>query len=137
MAKINIGKVLVGGLAAGVVMNGIDYLINEVVLKDMMTVSMAARNIDPAGVHIGTLVVLDFAMAILLVFTYAAIRPRFGAGPQTAMVAAVLLALVTSTLAAYFVGIGYFTWHEWVPNAALSTVNFCVSAFIGCSLYKE
>lgn len=137
MGKINVGKVIVGGIVAGVVMNGIDALINAVILKDMMTATLHARNIDPEAMNIATMVVLDFAMALLLVFTYAAIRPRFGAGPKTAIVAGLLLSLITSTLAGYFVGMGFFGWHEWAPNAALSTVNMCVSALAGCALYKE
>jgi hypothetical protein len=137
MGKINVGKVIVGGLVTGAVMNGIDALINMVILKDMMTATMTARNIDPAATNIPTMVVLDFAMGLLLVFTYAAIRTRFGPGPKTALVAGILLSLITGTLAAYFVGMGFFTWHEWVPNAALSTVNMCVSALVGCALYKE
>ncbi|TAK19343.1 MAG: hypothetical protein EPO35_00310 [Acidobacteria bacterium] len=137
MGKINVGKVIVGGIVAGIVMNGLDYVINEMLLKDMMTATLQARNIDPAALSIPTMVALDFAMALLLVFTYAAIRPRFGAGPKTAIVAGLLLALVTSTLAAYFVGMGFFTWNDWMPNAALSTINLCVSALAGCALYKE
>jgi hypothetical protein len=137
MGKINVGKVIVGGLVAGAVMNVLDYVINEMLLKDLMTATMTARNIDPATMSIPTMVVLDFAMGLLLVFTYAAIRTRFGPGPKTALVAGVLLSLITSTLAAYFVGMGFFTWHEWVPNAALSTVNMCLSALVGCALYKE
>ena len=137
MGKINVGKVIVGGIVAGAVMNGLDFVINTIILKDSMTATMTARNIDPAAMSIPTMVVLDFAMGLLLVFTYAAIRTRFGPGPKTALVAGILLSLITSTLAAYFVGMGFFGWHEWMPNAALSTVNMCVSALAGCAVYKE
>lgn len=137
MGKINVGKVIVGGLVAGAVMNALDFVINTYVLQDMMAATMTARNIDPAAVNIPTMVVLDFAMGLLLVFTYAAIRTRFGPGPKTALVAGILLSLITSTLAAYFVGMGFFGWHEFALNASLSTVNMCVAALVGCALYNE
>ncbi len=137
MGKINVGKVIVGGIAAGVVMNVGDYVINEMIMKGQYDSVMAARNIDPAAMNIATLVALDFAMALLLVFTYAAIRTRFGAGPKTAIVAGLLVVMVANVQAAYFVGMGFFTWDVYLPSAALSTTNVVVAALVGGALYKE
>lgn len=137
MGKINVGKVFIGGLAAGVVMNALDYVINEIILKDQFSAAMTARNIDPAAMNIGTMVTLDFAMALLLVFTYAAIRPRFGAGPRTALVAGLMVALVANVLAGYFVGMGFFTWDVWAPAAVLSTANIVICGLVGGAIYSE
>lgn len=137
MGKINVGKVIVGGLVAGVVLNVFDYVVNEIILKGQFDAVMAARNVDPAAMNIGTMVVLDFAMALLLVFTYAAIRPRFGPGPKTAAVAGLTLALTGNIVAAYFVGMGFFTWEVWTPAAALSTTNIVVATLVGAALYSE
>ena len=137
MGKINVGKLIVGGIAAGVVMNVGDYVINEMIMKSQYAAVMAARNIDPAAMNIATMVVLDFAMALLLVFTYAAIRTRFGAGPRTAIVAGLIVVMVANVQAAYFVGMGFFSWDVWMPSAALSTTNVVVSALVGGALYSE
>ena len=90
-----------------------------------------------SGSVIGQFVALDFVMAMLLVFTYAAIRPRFGAGATTAVVASLLTAATTSTLAGYFTAMGFFTWAVWVPATVASTVNFLIAGYVGAMLYKE
>jgi hypothetical protein len=137
MGKINVGKLIVGSIAAGVVLNAGDYLINNVLMKGAYDTVMAARNVNPAAMNIGTMVVLDFAMALLLVFTYAAIRTRFGAGPKTAIVAGVLVVMIANLQAAYFVGIGFFGWDVWLPSAAMGTANYVIAALVGGALYSE
>lgn len=137
MGKINVGKLIVGAIAAGVALNLGDYLINEVIMKGAYDVVMQARNVDPAATNIATMVVLDFAMALLLVFTYASIRTRFGAGPKTAIVAGVLVVMVANIQAAYFVGIGFYGWDVWIPSAAMSTANFVIASLVGGALYSE
>ncbi len=137
MGKINVGKLIIGGLAAGVVLNIGDYVINEIILKDTFAAVMTARNIAPEAMNMATLVALDFAMALLLVFTYAAIRTRFGAGPKTAIVAGLMVAMITGVQAAYFVGMGMFTWDVWAPAAALSTVDLIIASLVGGALYSE
>lgn len=141
MGRMNIGKVLAGGLVAGVVMNVLDYVINVYLMKSSYDAVMQARNIPLATVQstnamVG-LTLLDFAMAILLVFLYAAIRPRFGAGPKTAVVAALILAAVTGVTAAYFVEMGFFPWGVWGPSTIASTVNYVIAGLVGAAIYKE
>ena len=137
MGKINIGKLIVGGIAAGVVLNIGDYVINELILKESFAAVMTARNVAPESMNLATLVVLDFAMALLLVFTYAAIRTRFGAGPKTAIVAGLIVVMIANVQAAYFVGMGMFTWDVWMPAAALSTGNVVIASLVGGALYSE
>jgi hypothetical protein len=137
MGKINVGKVIVGAIVAGIAMNGFDYVINEMIMKADYAAVFAARNIDPMAMSIATMVVLDFAMALLLVFTYAAIRTRFGPGPKTAVVAGLLVALVGNVVAAYFAGMGFFPWDVYAKSAALSTTNTIVCALIGGAIYSE
>ena len=136
MGKINVGKVIVGGIVAGIVMNGIDFVINTMIMKDRMAAAMAMRNITIAP-NIATMVVLDFAMALILVFTYACIRTRFGPGPKTAIVAALIIAMTSNVLAAYFAGMGFFGWHMWGEMAVLETGNTIIAALAGCAVYTE
>lgn len=137
MGKINVGKVIVGGIAAGVVMNVFDYVINEVIMKTDYMAVFQARSIDPTLISIPTMVVLDFAMALLLVFTYAAIRTRFGPGPKTAVVAGLMIALTCNVLAAYFAGQGFFPWSVWAKAAVFATANMVISTVVGAALYSE
>ena len=89
---MNTQKIIVGGLAAGVVLNIIDWLGYGVILADRMKAELEAfkpglSEVMSGGRSIAMAVVTDFVIGILLVWTYAAIRPRFGPGPSTAAAA--------------------------------------------------
>jgi hypothetical protein len=114
MGKINLQKVIVGGLIAGVVLNIVDSVLFGVVLKDQMAAAMTSIN-RPAmtNAQIPWFVFLDFVAGIFLVWLYAAIRPRFGAGPATAAKAGV---------AGWFIGmllVNLFMWPMHVMPANL------------------
>src|SRR5262245_45608619 len=49
MASINTGKVVVGGLAAGLVANVIDFVVNTFVLANSWEAFAKAHNLDPAA----------------------------------------------------------------------------------------
>src|SRR5437870_4135761 len=84
MGKINWGRVVVGGLLAGVVLNIVDYLTYGVWLKADMAAAMTGLGKSPAAMDsaIPLWVALDFVSGIGLLWVYAAIRPRFGGGVQ-------------------------------------------------------
>src|SRR5258708_7210872 len=90
MGKINMQKVLIGGLMGGAVLNVVAWVLFGVVLKDQRAAAMTSIN-RPAmtNAQIPWFVFLDFVAGIFLVWLYAAIRPRFGAGPGTAAKAGV------------------------------------------------
>src|ERR1041385_5683036 len=90
---INRSRVFVGGIAAGVVLNVIDFISNMYLLKDRMTSEMnsvAAGLSDKmmAGSNAAGFIIMDFLIGILMVWMYAAVRPRMGPGPRTAMIVA-------------------------------------------------
>ena len=95
MASINVGRVVAGGLVAGVVANAIDFVTNTYILASDMAAWAPTRNLDPAAMNSGpvaaTWMVVDVIFGLLVVSTYAAMRPRFGAGPKTAMLAGLTL----------------------------------------------
>ena len=87
MGKINYGRVVLGGLLAGVVLNVLEFVLNVPILGDRWTAAMEALNLtgpEGAGVTIAY-VIWSFLLGIALVWFYAAIRPRFGPGPKTAI----------------------------------------------------
>jgi hypothetical protein len=89
MGRINLGKVIVGGLLAGLLINISEFVLNTIVIAKDMEAAMKAMNLPPiGGGQIGIFVVLGFALGITTVWLYAAIRPRFGPGVSTASCAA-------------------------------------------------
>jgi pimeloyl-ACP methyl ester carboxylesterase len=92
MGRINMGRVLLGGLLAGLIINTSEFILNGVVFADEMNAAMAALNKPPiANSMIVWFVVLGFGIGFMTVWLYAAIRPRFGAGPSTALCAALTI----------------------------------------------
>ncbi len=90
MGKINMQKVIIGGLIAGVVLNVIDFVVFGMLLKAQMAAAMQALGRPPmTNAQIPWFVFLDFVAGIGLVWLYAAMRPRYGAGPTTAAKAGV------------------------------------------------
>ena len=88
MGKINVAKVVMGGLLAGLVVNISETILNLVVVSSDMEAFLQARNLPPlGGSAIGGFIVLAFVAGIATVWLYAAIRPRFGPGPGTAATA--------------------------------------------------
>ena len=88
MGKISVAKVVIGGLLAGLVVNISETVLNLVVVASDMETILRDRNLPPMNNQtIGWFVVLAFALGLLTIWLYAAIRPRFGPGPGTAATA--------------------------------------------------
>jgi hypothetical protein len=91
MLRINLGRVLIGGLLAGLIINIGEYILNGVLIAEEMNAAMVALNRPPiAPAMIIWFVAFTFGFAFVLVWSYAAIRPRFGPGAQTAICASTL-----------------------------------------------
>ncbi|HEY4658222.1 MAG TPA: hypothetical protein VIH11_01820 [Gemmatimonadaceae bacterium] len=139
---MNTGKVVVGGLVAGLVMNVIDYVTNTYVLATQMKTEMdklnpsLMTNMEGSNTMI-TWIVLDFVLGILLVWTYAAIRPRFGAGPKTAVYAGLLFWLIGGVLWASLTAMGMWSWSFFALAACGYLVNMLVSSVAGAAVYTE
>ena len=139
---INTSKVVAGGLAAGVVLNVMDFIVNSFVLRSQNEAAMNALNpsLDAnmqSTAAIATFVVLDLLFGVLLVWTYAAMRSRFGPGPKTAFIATVQVWLVGGIIYSFMVAMGMFTWGYFAIGAVATLVNLGVSTQVGAMVYKE
>lgn len=139
MGRMNLGRLALGGVVAGVVGNALHYAIATYLMK-VETADMIQRlNLPVAAVDGSavTWIVVDFIWGLLLVFTYAAMRPRFGAGPSTAAIAGVALWLGTASVFAGLTAMGLYTQQAFIKQAALNLVVSVVAAMAGAYLYKE
>lgn len=139
---INTQKVFVGGLVAGVVLNIVDYLGNGVVLADRMKADTEAfkpglSEMMMEGSAIAMYVISDLIIGLLLVWTYAAMRPRFGPGPRTAVHAALLFWIVSAIVAAGYLHMGAMSTATWWMYACFWLVGLIVAAIVGGKLYTE
>ena len=139
---INNSKVLIGGIAAGVVMNIIDFISYKFILgARMMAESEAFKpGMSQAMMTSSAMVsniVMDLVLGILLVWTYAAIRPRFGPGMKTATYVAVLFWILAGIFLSGYLHMGMMSSGLWWTFAFIGLVNFWVSAWVGARLYSE
>ena len=138
MKGINLGRVIIGGLLAGLVINISEYLLNDVVAKADMEAAMKAlgKSVPMDGKTVAVWVILGFAIGIIAVWLYAAIRPRFGPGVGTAARAGLVIWLVGSAMfTVIVVNMGIF------PFMALplvwELVQSVLATIAGAWLYKE
>jgi hypothetical protein len=79
-------------LLAGLVFNIGESILNAVVLAESMKAVTAAHNLNEVGpAAIGVFVVLGFILGIVMTWLYAAVRPRLGPGPKTAILVGVVV----------------------------------------------
>jgi hypothetical protein len=91
MGRINLKGVIVGGLVAGLILNVVHYILWGVLFAKELADALQAIGRTPANSPVLLLIVLDFLYGVTLVYLYAAIRPRYGAAPKTAIWAGVIM----------------------------------------------
>jgi hypothetical protein len=84
MGKINLARVFLGGLLAGLIINIFEYVLNGVVFHSQWDAYMKAlgRQMRPGAIPF--FILSAFVAGIGVVWLYAVARPRLGAGPRTA-----------------------------------------------------
>ncbi len=127
MGKINWGRVVLGGLLAGVVLNVVDWLTYGVWLKADMAAAMQALGKQPGA--------MDSAIPL---WVYAAIRPRFGAGAKTAVIAGLAVWFFVGLLHAIGESpMGFMPQRLMMIGTCVALVSIPVATVVGAYVYKE
>ena len=139
MGHINYAGVLKGGIAAGIVMNISEFILNVPVAGAQMDKELAARNLPPvAGNQIAVFVVMTLLLGIMTVWLYAAIRPRFGAGPGTAICAGLVVWTLSYLYMSITMGVlGINSMGMVVVGVVWTAIEMIVAAAVGGYLYRE
>jgi pimeloyl-ACP methyl ester carboxylesterase len=139
MGRINLGRVLVGGLLAGVVINISEFLLNGVVFAEEFNDAMKAMNKPPIdNSMIVWFVLLGFGIGFMAVWLYAAMRPRMGAGPRTAACAGLVVWGLAYLYPNTFMGImGLFPTRIMAISSVWGLVEMIVAGIAGAWLYTE
>jgi len=142
--NLNRQKLLIGGLAAGLVLNIIDFLANAVIFAARM---QAEANAFKAGLgdqmaamgggQIAVYLFFNFIVGLLLVWTYASIRPRYGPGARTAAYVALLFFVFGMILTYGYKSMGMMSPGLWWSYTALWFVNLMLASTVGAWLYSE
>jgi hypothetical protein len=143
VSKINVWRVIGGGLLAGLVMNVVDAVYNGALLGawwqsegHALSPALMAR---PGLVAESTAgwVLVDFQIGILTVWLYAAIRPRFGPGARTAIVAGFATWLIAHVFFASYAFNGLYSWSLVGAASVGALVGALAGGLAGGWFYKE
>lgn len=139
MGTIDRGRVIVGGLVAGVVLNIGEYVLNGILLKERWDAAMTELGLATYGpAEIGIMVLLMFVLGLILVWVYAAIRPRFTPGPRAAIIAGLIAWLLLYAFP--------FVYNSLVPifpsdlmliGTVWGLFELPIATMAGAFLYKE
>ena len=143
MGKINWSRVLLGGLLAGAINNLLQFVVNRLYLFREWSKASEALG-SPAGGGTETrwlFTVLNLLAGVFVVWLYAMIRPRCGAGPKTAALAGLVFWLVSAmgpivlwSLSGMFPAIPAGLWATHLGTYLVIAV---LMAVVGAWPYKE
>jgi hypothetical protein len=139
MSRINVGRLIAGGLVAGAVANGLDFVINQYLMVDEGH-DMAQRlslSQEKLAASMTTWIIVDFLWGFLLVWVYTAFRSRFGPGPKTAVISGVTLWFTVCIMFAGLMSMGIYTQQAFIKASALTLVSSVLASLAGAALYKE
>jgi hypothetical protein len=139
MGKINLSRVIAGGLLAGLVINIGEMILNIFILDQRWEEAMKALGRPPMGNESWLyFILLGFGLGLVMIWIYAAIRARFGPGPATAICAGI----VTWALAYLYPSAGMLPM-QLFPRRLLfygtlwGFFELPIAALIGAWVYKE
>jgi len=141
MGNINLSRVIVGGVVAGLVFFIGDSVVHGVLLRSRWAEVMTA--LGRSGANVGSqhplyFLAYDLLKGLLAVGIYAAILPRFGPGTPTASIAAIFVwMLVIPTPLLGLLPMGLFGRRFAVMWSLYGLVPIVVGTRLGSWLYRE
>jgi hypothetical protein len=140
MGKINVGRLIVGGIVAGIAIDLLDYLVDGVWLAPRWASDMALLGKTGfSPVQIILFNVIGILTGLAAIWVYAAIRPRFGAGVKTAIIAGVAVWFIGVFLPnVSFMHVAHlFSNHLTLYTTLGGFVEVVFGTLAGASVYRE
>jgi hypothetical protein len=139
MNNVNLGRVLLGGLLAGLVLNFGEFLLNDLFLAKELQQFYARSGLTPPGTSfLIAAVSLTFVMGIVLVLLYALIRSRLGPGIKTAITAGLLMWFSVYVYTGIVNGMALSVPLNFILIAmAWGLVEYLLAAIVGGWVYRE
>ena len=142
MTSMNVGRLILGGLVAGLLMNVGEAVVHGGVLN-ADGVALIARYQLPnqsSPAALVSLIAMTFGLGIAAVWLYAAIRPRYGAGPRTAGIAGTAVWFLAHAWAGVYIGMGFMGLVPpklaFVPNVT-GLPEAIIATLAGAWCYRE
>lgn len=138
MARVDMRRVVLGGLVAAVIVNAFEAAFAFLMRSDWEA-AIQRLGIRPApGPATGLPIAWSFVVGIVSVWLYAAIRPRYGPGAGTAVRAALAVWALSSLSFAIALGsLGFLPPRLAASMSVWSLVEVIVAMLAGSFLYRE
>ena len=141
-SNTNLSRVVLGGIVAGIIMFVINGIVNGGFLNNdfQSWANDMGSLIHPPeqSISMSLWVLMCLIYGIAGVWMYAGIRPRFGAGPKTALLAGFFLWTVSKLTTSFdFIALGIFPSKIIVGQLIGSFVAIMLGVLLGARLYKE
>ncbi len=139
MGGINVSRWIAGGVVAGILIWVFEG-IGSVFYMSEMEATLASHNLSmemSAGILVLSILV-SLIVGLTIVFFYAVGRSRFGPGPKTAVIIAVVLWIggyLVSLIGYHMVGL--YSGHLLIHWGLIGLVEMIIAALVGGWIYRE
>lgn len=140
MGKINVGRLILGGIVAGVVANLLSYPVDGILLAPMWNHQL--QTWGQASFSRGQILwfeLFGIIVGLVAIWIYAGIRPRFGPGVKTAIYAGIavwIIAILVPNFALMWVP-HFFSGHLTLYTSIGGLFESVIGTIAGAALYKE
>ena len=142
MEKINITRVLFGGIIASLV-----FIVIEVIVEGVLNLIIGFNEADLAREYFPQIVLSGaryqiiniiylVASCTLAVWLYAALLPKFGSGFKTAIISSILIIFAIFLFILNNINMGIFPLKPALISLALGIAEFPVSIVAGAGIYR-
>ena len=139
--KINWARFVIGALVATIICFLSDGFMHERLLANDWSNVYGASGITEPHEHSWALIyffIFELGRGVLAIFLYVLMRGCCGAGPKTAVFAAIVAWFAFSlTGPAQFIPLGFFSNQLWLKAGAIQFVTSIIATLAGAALYKD
>jgi hypothetical protein len=136
MPRVNWPSVLKSGLLAGVVWIVLGAIVTTILGRDFAALPNNRLGAPTAGFVVIN-ATLDLLEGVSILWLYAAIRPRYGAGPKTAVLAACAWWFIVSLGDATWCSFGFFPARTVIPLMIGTLPALVLATLAGARVYRE
>ncbi len=138
MGKINWGRVIAGGVVAGIIINLFEYVTNGRVLAADWAAAMQTLGRQMPASATAIFILWGFLVGIATIWLYAVARARFGPGPGTAVLIGFvywIIGYLFPNLVSWALAI--FPSRLLAITTIVGLVEIIVASLAGAFIYKE
>ena len=133
---MNVSRVLWCGLLAGIVWIVLGSVVTALLGRDFA--ALPGNHLgSPTPGFIAFNAAIDLIEGISILWLYAAIRPRFGGGAKTALIAVLAWWFVVSLGDATWCSFGFFPPRTVIPLMAGTLPALMIATLVGARFYRE